>query len=103
MMAFFMLMWLLDATTEKQRKGLADYFHPTIAVSRISVGGDGMLSGDSLFSEEVLAHQVAPVKRLQLAAKTGEKIKSGDDEKPRPDEPVSPYRFCISIGNVYAG
>ena len=26
MMAFFMLMWLLNATTEKQRKGLADYF-----------------------------------------------------------------------------
>ena len=32
MMAFFMLMWLLNATTEKQRKGLADYFHPTIVV-----------------------------------------------------------------------
>ena len=53
MMAFFMLMWLLNATTEKQRKGLADYFHPTIVVSRVSGGGDGMLSGDSLFSEEV--------------------------------------------------
>lgn len=56
MMAFFMLMWLLDATTEKQRKGLADYFHPTIAVSRISVGGDGMLSGDSLVLENALKH-----------------------------------------------
>ena len=81
MMAFFMLMWLLNATTEKQRKGLADYFHPTIAVSRISGGGDGMLSGDSLFSEEALAHQGTPVKILQLAEKTGEKVKSGDDEK----------------------
>ena len=30
MMAFFMLMWLLNATTEKQRKGIADYFSPTI-------------------------------------------------------------------------
>ena len=91
MMAFFILMWLLNATTEKQRKGLADHFHPTIAVSRISVGGEGILSGDSLFSEEVLAHQGAPVKILQLAAKTGEKIKSGDDEKPRPHEPVRPH------------
>ena len=27
MMAFFMLMWLLNATTEKQRKGIADYFN----------------------------------------------------------------------------
>ena len=28
MMAFFLLMWLLNATTEDQRKGLADYFSP---------------------------------------------------------------------------
>lgn len=60
MMAFFMLMWLLNATTEKQRKGLADYFHPTIAVSRISGGGEGMLGGDSLFAEEALAYKNAP-------------------------------------------
>ena len=30
MMAFFLLMWLLNATTEQQRAGLADYFNPTI-------------------------------------------------------------------------
>ncbi|MEO1001108.1 MAG: flagellar motor protein MotB, partial [Pseudomonadota bacterium] len=30
MMAFFLLMWLLNATTEAQRKGIADYFSPTI-------------------------------------------------------------------------
>lgn len=40
-----------------------------------------MLSGDGLFSEEALAHQGTPVKILQLAEKTGEKVKSGDDEK----------------------
>lgn len=55
MMAFFMLMWLLNATTEKQRKGLADYFTPTIAIARVSGGGDGALSGDSMSSEEELA------------------------------------------------
>ncbi|MEM7493380.1 MAG: flagellar motor protein MotB [Pseudomonadota bacterium] len=55
MMAFFMLMWLLNATTEKQRKGLADYFSPTIAIARVSGGGDGAFGGDSLASEEVLA------------------------------------------------
>lgn len=56
MMAFFMLMWLLNATTEKQRKGLADYFNPTIPVNRISGGGDGVFSGDSVFTEDTLAH-----------------------------------------------
>ena len=51
MMAFFMLMWLLNATTEKQRKGLADYFSPTIPVNRISGGGDGAFGGDSVTAE----------------------------------------------------
>ena len=55
MMAFFLLMWLLNATTEKQRKGIADYFDPVIAVNRISGGGDGAFGGDSMFSEDVLA------------------------------------------------
>ncbi len=54
MMAFFLLMWLLNATTEKQRKGLADYFSPTIAINRVSGGGDGAFGGDSVFSENVL-------------------------------------------------
>ncbi|MCV2881826.1 flagellar motor protein MotB [Actibacterium sp. XHP0104] len=55
MMAFFMLMWLLNATTEKQRKGIADYFNPTIPVNRISGGGEGAFGGESIFSEEILA------------------------------------------------
>ena len=56
MMAFFLLMWLLNATTEVQRKGIADYFNPTIPVNRISGGGDGAFGGDSVFTEETLAH-----------------------------------------------
>jgi chemotaxis protein MotB len=55
MMAFFLLMWLLNATTEKQRKGLADYFSPTVPISRTSGGGDDDFGGDSVFSEERLA------------------------------------------------
>lgn len=54
MMAFFLLMWLLNATTEKQRKGIADYFSPTIPISRISGGGNGHFGGESVFSEELL-------------------------------------------------
>jgi len=47
MMAFFLLMWLLNATTEKQRKGLADYFDPSVPISPISAGGAGVMQGDS--------------------------------------------------------
>ena len=55
MMAFFLLMWLLNATTEEQRKGLADYFNPSIPISRISGGGSAGLNGSSIFTEETLA------------------------------------------------
>lgn len=55
MMAFFLLMWLLNATTEKQRKGIADYFSPTIPINRVSGGGNGAFGGDSVFTEESLA------------------------------------------------
>jgi chemotaxis protein MotB len=51
MMAFFLLMWLLNATTEEQRKGLADYFSPTIAIHETSGGGDGPHGGSSVTAE----------------------------------------------------
>lgn len=44
MMAFFLLMWLLNATTEKQRAGLADYFNPTI-VQQPGSSGEGIEQG----------------------------------------------------------
>ncbi len=49
MMAFFLLLWLLGATTEKQRKGLADHFTPTLVkLKRESAGSNGMLGGSSI-------------------------------------------------------
>ena len=49
MMAFFLLMWLLGATTEKQRKGIADYFTPTLVnMKRGSAGSNGLLGGSSI-------------------------------------------------------
>ncbi len=44
MMAFFLLMWLLNATTEEQRRGIADYFSPTNLMGR-SVSGSGQPFG----------------------------------------------------------
>lgn len=69
MMAFFMLMWLLNATTEKQRKGIADYFSPTIPINRISGGGDGVFGGESIFSEMTLPKNgtgaTSPIKPIE--------------------------------------
>ena len=53
MMAFFLLMWLLGATTEKQRKGLADYFTPTLVqMKENSAGSNGLFGGDSMMAKE---------------------------------------------------
>ncbi|OZA10262.1 MAG: chemotaxis protein MotB, partial [Rhodobacterales bacterium 17-64-5] len=73
MMAFFMLMWLLGATTEKQRKGIADYFNPTIPVNRVSGGGDGAFGGDSIFSDKTMAKNGTG----QSASTPGQDQKSG--------------------------
>ncbi|MFM7348225.1 MAG: flagellar motor protein MotB, partial [Erythrobacter sp.] len=42
MMAFFLLLWLLNVTTEEQRLGIANYFMPD-SVSRSQSGGGGVL------------------------------------------------------------
>ena len=58
MMAFFLLLWLLGATTEKQRKGLADYFTPTlIKTSETAGGAGGMLGGSSLTDADKYPHR----------------------------------------------
>lgn len=77
MMAFFFLMWLLNATTETQRKGIADYFSPAIPINRVSGGGDGAFGGDSVFSEEMLpqngtgASNLSPTQSRQARGASG--------------------------------
>jgi chemotaxis protein MotB len=60
MMAFFLLMWLLGATTEKQRKALADYFSPTlIEKKQESAGSNGMFGGASMVDADNYPHRAA--------------------------------------------
>ena len=86
MMAFFLLMWLLNATTEQQRKGLADYFDPRIPISRVSGGGSGMLTGDSVLSEAakaqngVGASDSRPTVERQARGDTGTRPEDGAED-----------------------
>lgn len=83
MMAFFLLMWLLNATTEDQRKGIADYFNPTIPISRISGGGPDGLNGSSVFTEDTLAQMgTGASRKISVGApKTETETKVLDKEK----------------------
>lgn len=46
MMAFFLLMWLINTTSPEQKRGIADYFAPA-SVSRSTSGAGGILDGTS--------------------------------------------------------
>ena len=65
MMAFFLLMWLLNATTEKQREGLADYFNPTIVRTLSGAGGEGAVTGSKAGSGEQKDTAADPFEALQ--------------------------------------
>jgi chemotaxis protein MotB len=49
MMAFFLLMWLLNATTDEQRRGLADYFSPLNTLARGASGSGQPFGGKTPF------------------------------------------------------
>lgn len=70
MMAFFLLMWLLNATTEQQRQGLADYFNPTI-VRTPGASGEGVEKQGKEPSDTPL-EQVAEEIERQIRATGGE-------------------------------
>jgi chemotaxis protein MotB len=60
MMAFFLLLWILGATTEKQRKGIADYFAPTLVEMKLkSAGSNGVFGGDSVVAKDDYPHRAA--------------------------------------------
>jgi len=59
MMAFFMLLWLISTTDEDKRRGIADYFSPTLVeMKQDSAGSKGLLGGESL-SEQRLTHRAS--------------------------------------------
>src|SRR5476651_1283255 len=50
MMAFFLLMWLINTTSPEQKRGIADYFAPA-SVSATTSGAGGILAGTALGNE----------------------------------------------------
>ena len=50
MMAFFLLMWLINTTSPEQKRGIADYFAPA-SVSETTSGSGGILAGTALGNE----------------------------------------------------
>ncbi|MFA5988132.1 MAG: flagellar motor protein MotB [Sphingomonas sp.] len=72
MMAFFLLMWLLGATNEKQRKALADYFAPNLITTRAaSAGANGPFGGESITDQDNYPHKAAQTGTRALTVPVG--------------------------------
>lgn len=97
MMAFFLLMWILGATNESQRKSVADYFKPTshseITMGKLA-GSNGLLGGKSIIDPDgfpYTAKQSAPLERLTPRSEGGptENDPSPNSENARDNEQVT--------------
>ncbi len=59
MMAFFLLLWLLNVTTDEQRNGIADYFDPA-NISRSTSGSGSILEGRTVSTPGQLTSPSSP-------------------------------------------
>lgn len=85
MMAFFMLLWLLNVTTEEQRQGLADYFAPTSASTSGASGAGGVLGGTAL-SKDGAMNSGAVVLSMPMPSPTPEGSSTGKDANQSAEE-----------------
>jgi chemotaxis protein MotB len=81
MMAFFMLMWLLAATTEEQKLGIANFFMPTPFVKNDMVGSDGISGGQT--PNDTGALDQSPMSHPDVAVKMSLQRDNGEDDLTR--------------------
>ena len=62
MMAFFLLMWLLNATSDDQRRGLADYFAPSNLLGRSATGSGEPFGGTTPNSDGAMVSDAGAVR-----------------------------------------
>src|ERR1700677_4491303 len=91
MMAFFLLMWLINSTTEDQRRGIADYFTPSNAWSHASSGSRLPFGGHTPFDHgDMLSDRGAESVRPTTAPQPLQATQADDsDAVPQPSPPPS--------------
>src|ERR1700677_4091135 len=66
MMAFFLLMWLINTTTPEQKRGIADYFAAQ-SISQTSSGSGGVLGGRVLGQQGARAAGITSINQKDSA------------------------------------
>src|ERR1700726_3518571 len=75
MMAFFLLMWLINTTTPEQKRGIADYFAPQSIAQTVS-GSGGVLGGKVMGEESARAGGAQSVMQKQSPPSPSTPVKS---------------------------
>lgn len=95
MMAFFLLLWLLNVVTSDQKRGISDYFAPA-SVSRESSGSGGVLGGQSLTVKGALMSPSSPLEADTpgvgppgFASEEGENADAAGDDSGKHDDKSS--------------
>ena len=74
MMAFFLMLWLLGSVSEDKRKGIADYFSPTVSIQSHSAGGADILGGESFSEVSSLTDDVATREKFEAETRILEEL-----------------------------
>ncbi|MEP1324236.1 flagellar motor protein MotB [Nisaea sp.] len=87
MMAFFLLLWLLNATTEEQKMGISNYFDPTAISRSTRSGSGGVLGGTSITVPGALKSASSPpmISTPQVARPQAENTESLDADSDDPE------------------
>ena len=80
MMAFFLLMWLLNATTEAQRRGLADYFSPSNVMSPTSSGTGKPFGGSTPYDPGKMVSTSGATQVIQGTAQPQNDVEEDDTD-----------------------
>lgn len=89
MMAFFLLLWLLGATEENQRRGIADYFSPTLVKMRQKgAGSDGLLGGSSITDADNYPNSKGQTGTLAITVPRGAKGGPMEGGRPSTEEEI---------------
>ncbi len=102
MMAFFLLMWLLNATTEDQRTAISNYFAPA-SVSQSMSGSGGVMGGRTIDSEGAMSSSTSRPGlilgvRTPVLGNADEEVEDGDGEFSM-SGPVSDHKFEDATGS----
>jgi chemotaxis protein MotB len=75
MMAFFLLMWLINTTTPEQKRGIADYFAPQSIAQTVS-GSGGVLGGKVMGEDAAHAGGAQSVMQKQSPPSPSSNVKA---------------------------